>query len=704
MSAAVLDFNSGKPQGYYSPRQDDPGYIPSLKAALEGQAESFLSYLWPNGRVVAGEFQIGSAAGERGKSFKVSLRPGRVGVGADFAGQEVAGDLLDCAALAWFGHKAAGTDFAQVIERVEGYLGMPMKPKAAKGEASAARLPPPTTVYPYYDAAGQILYQVIRYDLPDGTKTFRQSPKIPETNRPLYNLPEVAKAETVLFVEGEKAADAARAAGVVATCAMCGAKTPPEKTDWSPLAGKRVVIWPDADEPGEAYAESVRFALERVASSVTVIAPPAGKPSGWDCADAIAEGVNVHDFLGNFKEKSALAFSILDFPAEAFSGEPKPIQWLIDGVMPLGKAGLLVAMGDAGKGILTLDLALKIAAEKRPGDVQAMGGDVVATGSVVILAAEDDHDTIHRRLHALDPGGSRRKAGRLFVIPLPNAGGPVPIIKTSSTSGPYVTPEWEALKRELRGIPDLRLVVLDPLASFVHADVNADPAAGAFVTGCLASLATETGATVLLPHHMAKRDKPISSPEEARHAIRGSTAIVDGVRFAYALWHVDERDGQRVCDALAEPWERNRVMRGCVVKSNDPVDRTIRTYIRSLRTGLLIDRTTEISGSKVLARQALVDALEAAIAAAAEAGFPYTKTGTGGLYERRGELPGDLRTTGRNTLEGMAGELMEAGRVVRASPKDGQQTRNILDVPGGPFDAGLGELKAGSYRPGSHGK
>jgi hypothetical protein len=692
----VIDFNDGRPQGYFSPRQIDPSYVPNLKASLESQAASFLSYLWPAGRVVAGEFQVGGVNGEAGKSLKISLKPGKIGVGADFAGNVICGDLLDCAAYAWHGRKASGRDFADIVERIEGYLGMPMKPKASKGERES--LPPPSAIYPYTDAAGAMIVQVLRYDTPAG-KTFRQQPKLSPDGRPLFNLPSVAKAGTVLFVEGEKAATAAIGAGVVATCAIGGASSGTEKTDWTPLAGKKVIIWPDADEPGLAYAEAVRLAVEKVGASPTVICPPQGKPKGWDCADAIIEGVNLQDYLANFQPRTALAFRLEDFAAQSFAGEPKPIEWLVKGIMPLGKAGLLVAMGDAGKGILTLDLALKIAADKQPGDLHAMGGEVSATGSVVILAAEDDHDTIHRRLHSLDPGGQRRASGRLFVVPLPNAGGPVPIIKNSSTSGPYVTPEWGELKKMLAAVDDLRLVVLDPLASFVHADVNADPAAGAFVTGCLASLATETGATVLLPHHMAKRERPIASPEEARNAIRGSTAIVDGVRFAYALWHADEHEAKRVCLALGEEWARNRVLMGCVVKSNDPVDRTIRTYVRSLKTGLLIDRTDAVLGSKVLAREALLDRLEGAIAAAAVAGYPYTKTGGTGLWNRRGELPGDLKRIGKNAIEDMVNELMNRQRILAARLKESQSTSNWLDVPGGAIDTGIAELKAGSYRP-----
>ena len=86
------------------------------------------------------------------------------------------------------------------------------------------------------------------------------------------------------------------------------------------------------------------------------------------------------------------------------------------------------------------------------------------------------------------------------------------------------------------------------MASFVHADVNADPAAGAAFMG-LAQMATETGATVMVNHHMSKVDakEPISTPEEARNKIRGTSAIVDGVRSAFSVWQIDESTGRQRC-------------------------------------------------------------------------------------------------------------------------------------------------------------
>ena len=56
----------------------------------------------------------------------------------------------------------------------------------------------------------------------------------------------------------------------------------------------------------------------------------------------------------------------------------------------------------------------------------------------------------------------------------------------------YVTsPEFEKIYEEMLEIEDLALVVIDPMASFVHADVNADPAAELGFMGLLAQMATK---------------------------------------------------------------------------------------------------------------------------------------------------------------------------------------------------------------------
>jgi putative DNA primase/helicase len=94
----------------------------------------------------------------------------------------------------------------------------------------------------------------------------------------------------VLIVEGEKTADAARriCPGVVVT--WPGGSKAAKFVDWSPLAGRKVNIWPDRDQPGIEAARAIVKALAGIAAKVRIIAPPPGPMDGWDLADAVAEG------------------------------------------------------------------------------------------------------------------------------------------------------------------------------------------------------------------------------------------------------------------------------------------------------------------------------------------------------------------------------------------------------------------------------
>ena len=79
---------------------------------------------------------------------------------------------------------------------------------------------------------------------------------------------------------------------------MHGANAPVEKTDWSPLSGKHVLIWPDRDKPGWQYADHASQAIMQAgAKSCMILQPPAEKPEGWDVADAVQDGFDITGFL-----------------------------------------------------------------------------------------------------------------------------------------------------------------------------------------------------------------------------------------------------------------------------------------------------------------------------------------------------------------------------------------------------------------------
>ena len=130
---------------------------------------------------------------------------------------------------------------------------------------------PCDTKWTYHNANSEVVGVVLRWNKPNRTKEIRPVSRhadgsriggMPEP-RPLYGLPDLAKANRVYVCEGEKAADAARSIGLTATCSAHGAKSA-GLTDWTPLAGKEVVLLPDNDEAGRQYARVVAGILAKL--------------------------------------------------------------------------------------------------------------------------------------------------------------------------------------------------------------------------------------------------------------------------------------------------------------------------------------------------------------------------------------------------------------------------------------------------------
>jgi uncharacterized protein (DUF927 family) len=141
--------------------------------------------------------------------------------------------------------------------------------------------------------------------------------KAPPSPRPLYGLDRLATRPdaAVLVCEGEKAADAASALfpDIVCITSQGGSKAP-DKSDWTPLRGRTVTIWPDHDEPGAAYTAKVaELATAAGAVSVRTVEVPADWPEKWDLADALpdtAAPARLHEMLEDAPEVASV-----DLPA-----------------------------------------------------------------------------------------------------------------------------------------------------------------------------------------------------------------------------------------------------------------------------------------------------------------------------------------------------------------------------------------------------
>lgn len=147
-------------------------------------------------------------------------------------------------------------------------------------------------------------------------------------NRPLFNSDLLAARPMapVLVVEGEKSVDgAAQYApdGWVITTWQGGSNAW-DKTDWTPLAGHRVVLWPDNDGPGVNAMAEIQGVLSAMRVPTSLVQISAAFPDGWDLADPLPEQYNTKQIAALLK-KELKAASVPEMEA------PEPEQQVLDG-------------------------------------------------------------------------------------------------------------------------------------------------------------------------------------------------------------------------------------------------------------------------------------------------------------------------------------------------------------------------------------
>lgn len=252
-----------------------------------------------------------------------------------------------------------------------------------------------------------------------------------------------------------------------------------------------------------------------------------------------------------------------------FNIEPPKRTWLLtgrvdekegEGILPLGKVGMLAAAGSAGKSWLTIQLALAV----------ATGGDwlglkVESPGRVLLALGEEEEEEAQRRIYwaakalGLSASDQEKAARRIYVLSLSGRQvaltGEEPSFRVGATTDgerdsadglPVTALFWELVGRleegsGTDGFEPWRLVVLDPLSRFAGLEVETDSAqATRFIQAAERLTAKKHGQpTVLLTHHTNKTSRKegqsASSDAAAATASRGSSALTDGVRWQASL-------------------------------------------------------------------------------------------------------------------------------------------------------------------------
>lgn len=290
----------------------------TLAAHLISRSVELLQQWFPNGRRIGREFCIGDLQGNPGQSLKVNLDSG---LWQDYATGQKGRDLIALYAAI---HSLGQIDAAKALsgDSLERKV-VPLRPTVSD-QPEPVHLPPEgvpidpakfrhprhgnaVAVWTYRTAARAPIFIVARYETKedDGShgKTFlpwtwdgnRWRSKAHPKPRPIYGLDRLeTHAGLVFIVEGEKAADALqRVTQVAAVITWAGGARNPQHADWSPLRGRKCVLWPDADIPGFEAMQIVAAQLIPLGCALQIV-DTEGLAEGWDAANAVQEGLAGH--------------------------------------------------------------------------------------------------------------------------------------------------------------------------------------------------------------------------------------------------------------------------------------------------------------------------------------------------------------------------------------------------------------------------
>lgn len=217
---------------------------------------------------------------------------------------------------------ASGKMKFETVQKAKTHTWNQIKPDKPPGEIEHYLNGKPSRIWEYKYADGSTCGYTARFDFPDGEKmvlpyTYVSNGKYSEWRwlgfdapRPLYNLHLLNQRpdKTVIVVEGEKTADALQnILSNIVVVSWIGGADGVSKTDFGPLEGRKVLLWPDNDythkygdkhklagitkplqeQPGNKAMIKIASLIKNPALLKYIENPP-DTPCGWDIADGDA--------------------------------------------------------------------------------------------------------------------------------------------------------------------------------------------------------------------------------------------------------------------------------------------------------------------------------------------------------------------------------------------------------------------------------
>lgn len=424
----------------------------------------------------------------------------------------------------------------------------------------------PDHLFPYPQASGELAYCTARWDAGPNRAEKEIRPltlweqqggkpqwrwQRPETWL-LMSLDKIATRPNgpILVVEGEGKAIKAQEMFPDFIVTTSGPSTSANRVSWLPLRGRNVFVWPDHDEPGQSYARDVSKALQGIAASVKIVSVPTefpekwdlkdDPPGGWDLVrlrgllDAAVEILPVPPPEGEPKpgQRDSSPFLSVDM-SRVWLDEPPPLRWIVEGLLPLGMPGVLVAPGGLGKSGLALSIGAALATGHPILGRQCSDG--VPPGALYV-SMEDDREEIHRRLHDLRV---MREAEGTWSQKVETAirRNFKPLIPNWTLGNMALAHHWQWIVQEAKAMDEgCGLVVLDTFSALNPGQDENSTGGTSKVLDAMIAISQETGSTVLALHHTPKgygatTEKKLSQRMHSE-ASRGAGAITFRARFA----------------------------------------------------------------------------------------------------------------------------------------------------------------------------
>lgn len=204
--------------------------------------------------------------------------------------------------------------------------------------------------------------------------------------------------------------------------------------------------------------------------------------------------------------------------------KPTSIEWLWPNWIAIGKVSVLAGEGGRGKSTILCDLAARTTTSDKWPDAAIAS----PAGGVIILAAEDDvGDTLAPRLIA-----AGAEMSRVFVIRSVRD-------ENQRRRGFSLQADLEQLEAEIRKRDNIRLIIIDPVSSYlgsVDSHKNSDVRA---VLEPLGEMAARMRVAIICNNHFSK------GGGSANSRVIGSVAFVNQARAAFIVTP-DEEDETRM--------------------------------------------------------------------------------------------------------------------------------------------------------------